>query len=258
MPINNWEIEAENEKMNFRKFEDGSVGISLDESTTEEDILKICKIFNSSYISEKSVYNLAEELKREAAFLDHEVFNKYHSETEMLRYIHKLEVKDLSLNNSMIPLGSCTMKLNATAEMIPVTWQNFCDIHPFSPLEQTRGYLKIIDELSNWLSELTGFDACSMQPNSGAQGEYAGLLVIRAYHLKNGDSQRNICLVPESAHGTNPASAIMAGMKVEIISCDSKGNINLNELKEKSEIHSNNLSAIMSVSYTHLTLPTKA
>jgi len=245
MPINNWEIEAENEKMNFRKFEDGSVGISLDESTTEEDILKICKIFNSSYLSEKSVYNLAEELKRGATFLDHEVFNKYHSETEMLRYIHKLEVKDLSLNNSMIPLGSCTMKLNATTEMIPITWENFCDIHPFSPLEQTKGYSKLIDELSNWLSVLTGFDACSMQPNSGAQGEYAGLLVIRAYHLKNGDSQRNICLVPESAHGTNPASAIMAGMKVEIISCDSNGNINLNELKEKSEIHSNNLSAIM-------------
>ena len=145
----------------------------------------------------------------------------------------------------MIPLGSCTMKLNATTEMIPVTWQNFCDIHPFSPLDQTKGYSKLIDELSSWLSKLTGFDSCSMQPNSGAQGEYAGLLVIRAYHIKNGNGHRNICLVPESAHGTNPASAIMAGMKVEIVSCDSNGNINLNELKEKSEKHSNNLSAIM-------------
>ena len=245
LPINKWEEKAENEKMNFRKFEDGTVGISLDESTTEKDIFKICKIFNTSYSSEKSVYMLAEELKRGTEFLDHEIFNKYHSETEMLRYIHKLEVKDLSLNNSMIPLGSCTMKLNATTEMIPITWENFCDIHPFSPLEQTKGYSKLIHELSNWLSKLTGFDACSMQPNSGAQGEYAGLLVIRAYHLKNGDSQRNICLVPESAHGTNPASAIMAGMKVKIISCDSNGNINLNELKEKAVMYSNNLSAIM-------------
>jgi glycine dehydrogenase len=245
LPNNKWEIAAENEKMNFRKFKDGSVGISLDESTTEKDVLKICKIFNADYLPTKNIYNLADSLKRVAPFLDHEVFNKYHSETEMLRYIHKLEIKDLSLNNSMIPLGSCTMKLNATTEMIPVTWQNFCDIHPFSPVEQTKGYSKLIDELSNWLSRLTGFDSCSMQPNSGAQGEYAGLLVIRAYHLKNGDAHRNICLVPESAHGTNPASAIMAGMKVEIVSCDSNGNINLNELKEKSEKHSNNLSAIM-------------
>ena len=245
LPNNKWKFEAEEKKMNFREYEDGSVGISLDESTTDDDILNICKIFNSSYISGKSIYRLSEKQKRIAKFLDHEVFNKYHSETEMLRYIHKLEVKDLSLNNSMIPLGSCTMKLNATTEMIPVSWENFCDIHPFSPLEQTKGYSKLIDELSKWLSKLTGFEACSMQPNSGAQGEYAGLLVIRAYHLKNGDSHRNICLVPESAHGTNPASAIMAGMKVEIISCDPSGNINLNELKEKSKAHSNNLSAIM-------------
>ncbi len=244
-PNNKWKIEAKNEKMNFREFEDGSVGISLDESTTEKDMLKICKIFNASYLSENSIYNLAKGIKRGAAFLDYEVFNKYHSETEMLRYMHKLEIKDLSLNNSMIPLGSCTMKLNATTEMIPVTWQKFCDIHPFSPADQTKGYSKLIDELSVWLSNLTGFDSCSMQPNSGAQGEYAGLLAIRAYHLKNGNSHRNICLVPESAHGTNPASAIMAGMKVKIVSCDSSGNINLDELKEKSEKHSNNLSAIM-------------
>ena len=245
IPNNNWEKAADKEKMNFRKFEDGSVGISIDESTTDEDILTICAVFNSKLSEEKNIYLLAEELKRQIPFLEHEVFNKYHSETEMLRYIHKLETKDLSLNNSMIPLGSCTMKLNATTEMIPVTWPKFSDIHPFAPLKQAKGYSRLINELSNWLSKLTGFDACSMQPNSGAQGEYTGLLVIRAYHKKNGDSHRNICLVPESAHGTNPASAIMAGMKVEIISCDANGNINLSELEEKSEMHSNNLSAIM-------------
>ena len=244
-PNNKWEVNAINNKMNFRKFDDGSIGISLDETTTQSDIKKICDIFCVKYSNTDNLFKIPDKLKRMVPFLDYEIFNKYHSETEMLRYIHKLETKDLSLNHSMIPLGSCTMKLNATTEMIPITWPNFSDIHPFSPKNQTKGYSKLINELSDWLSKLTGFDACSMQPNSGAQGEYAGLLVIRAYHINNGDIHRNICLVPESAHGTNPASAIMAGMKVEIISCDSNGNINLTELKEKSELHSKNLSAIM-------------
>ena len=244
-PNNKWEVRAINNKMNFRKFDDGSIGISLDETTTQNDIKKICDVFCVGYSNIDNLFKIPDKLKRTAPFLDYEIFNKYHSETEMLRYIHKLETKDLALNHSMIPLGSCTMKLNATTEMIPITWQNFSDIHPFAPENQTKGYSKLINELSDWLSKLTGFDACSMQPNSGAQGEYAGLLVIRAYHIKNGDIQRNICLVPESAHGTNPASAIMAGMKVEIISCDSDGNINLTELKEKSKQHSENLSAIM-------------
>ena len=245
MPNNKWEETANKERMNFRKFEDGSVGISIDETTTRDDISKICEIFGSKLLNAQNIYSLPENLKREIPFLDHDIFYKYHSETEMLRYIHRLETKDLSLNNSMIPLGSCTMKLNATTEMIPITWSRFGDLHPFIPLDQAKGYSRIINDLSHWLSKLTGFDACSMQPNSGAQGEYTGLLVIRAYHIKNGNSHRNICLVPESAHGTNPASAIMAGMKVEIISCDNNGNIDLSELKEKSTKHSNNLSAIM-------------
>ena len=245
IPNNDWEDKANKEKINFRKFEDGSLGISIDETTTDEDILTICNVFSSKLIQGNNIFVLPKNLKRQIAFLDHAIFNKYHSETEMLRYIHRLEAKDLSLNNSMIPLGSCTMKLNATTEMIPVTWAKFSDIHPFAPLEQAKGYSRLINDLSSWLSKLTGFDSCSMQPNSGAQGEYAGLLIIRAYHINNGNSHRNICLVPESAHGTNPASAIMAGMKVEIISCDSNGNINISELRKKSEMYSNDLSAIM-------------
>ena len=209
IPKNKWEETANKKRMNFRKFEDGSVGISIDETTTRDDILEICEIFGSKLLNAQNTYSLPENLKRKIPFLDHDIFYKYHSETEMLRYIHRLETKDLSLNNSMIPLGSCTMKLNATTEMIPITWSRFGDLHPFIPLNQAKGYSRIINDLSHWLSTLTGFDACSMQPNSGAQGEYTGLLIIRAYHLKNGNSHRNICLVPKSAHGTNPASAII-------------------------------------------------
>ena len=244
-PTNNWEQKAQNEKFNFRKYDDGSISISIDETTQYRDIEKICGIFGAKLSSQKIKNDFPKNLKRKINYLEHAVFNKYHSETEMLRYIHQLETKDLALNKSMIPLGSCTMKLNSTTEMIPVTWPEFSDIHPFSPLDQARGYSKLFNDLREWLSILTGFDDCSLQPNSGAQGEYAGLLVIRAYHIKNGNKNRNICLVPESAHGTNPASAIMAGMKVEIVSCDNKGNISLVDLRKKTELYSNNLSAIM-------------
>jgi len=242
-PQNDWKILAQKEKFNFRIFEDGSVGISIDEETKEIDILKICEIFGA----EKNELNLSlpEKFKRGTDYLPHNVFNSYHSETEMLRYIHKLEIKDLSLNTSMIPLGSCTMKLNATSEMVPVTWPEFSNLHPFVPIDQAKGYMQVFNDLKSWLSILTGFDDCSLQPNSGAQGEYTGLLVIRAYHINKGEKHRNICLVPESAHGTNPASAIMAGMLVEIILCDQNGNIDLQDLKNKAELHSKNLSAIM-------------
>ena len=244
-PKNSWKELAQNEKFNFREFEDGSVGISIDETTKENDIIKICKIFDVTQKEINIDYEIPDNLKRKTEYLTHDVFNRYHSETEILRYIHQLETKDLSLNTSMIPLGSCTMKLNATTEMIPVTWPEFSDIHPFVPLKQAGGYLSLINDLRQWLSTLTGFDDCSLQPNSGAQGEYAGLLLIRAYHINRGDKHRNICLVPESAHGTNPASAIMAGMTVEIVSCDQNGNIDFQDLKNKAEIHSKNLSAIM-------------
>ena len=244
-PKNNWEPLAEKEKFNFRKYDDGSVGVAIDEETKENDILKICKIFNAVKTDIIQDNHLSEKSRRKTDYLKHAVFNSFHSETEMLRYIHKLETKDLSLNTSMIPLGSCTMKLNATTEMVPVTWPDFSNIHPFVPVEQVKGYMKIFDDLKSWLSIITGFDNCSLQPNSGAQGEYTGLLVIRAYHINRNEKHRNICLVPESAHGTNPASAIMAGMSVEIVSCDQNGNIDLQDLKAKAKIHSENLSAIM-------------
>ena len=244
-PKNNWEPLAENAKFNFRKYDDGSVGVTIDEETKEDDIFKICEIFEVKKIDLLQSNSLNDKCLRKTDYLKHDVFNSFHSETEMLRYIHKLETKDLSLNTSMIPLGSCTMKLNATTEMVPVTWPEFSNIHPFVPVEQVRGYMKIFDDLKSWLSILTGFDDCSLQPNSGAQGEYTGLLIIRAYHISRNEKHRNICLVPESAHGTNPASAIMAGMSVEIISCDQNGNIDIQDLKAKAELHSENLSAIM-------------
>tara|TARA_B100000686_G_scaffold246154_1_gene255519 strand:+ start:279 stop:3101 length:2823 start_codon:yes stop_codon:yes gene_type:complete len=233
---------AESLKINFRYYQNQDVGISIDETCSDDDINDILSIFKADRNNSIS-FNLKNIRKSE--FLTHSVFNKYHSETEMMRYLHRLESKDLALNTSMIALGSCTMKLNAASEMIPISWPEFSSIHPFAPTEQTDGYNELASNLSDWLMKITGLKGCSLQPNSGAQGEYAGLLVIRAYHIENGNSERNICLIPSSAHGTNPASAVMAGMEVIVIDCDKHGNIDIDDLKEKSAQYSKNLAALM-------------
>ena len=233
-----------NNNINIREFSNGSFGVSIDETVTKKDITQFLSVFKAAHeLNNKTT--IPSELQRKTTFLSHPVFNSYHSETEMLRYIHRLETKDLSLNTSMIPLGSCTMKLNATTEMVSVTWPEFSAIHPFAPVDQAEGYQHLFDDLSGWLGDITGLPGVSLQPNSGAQGEYAGLMVIRAFHLAQGNTDRNICLIPESAHGTNPASAVMCGMKVVVIKCDSKGNIDVQDLKNKAEKHQNNLAALM-------------
>ncbi|MFT4567823.1 MAG: glycine dehydrogenase [Saprospiraceae bacterium] len=249
--------EAEKAEINFRYFEDGiHIGISIDETTTEQDIEDIINVFVTSgahgVIDLSWRHNKVEidiewtsDLIRVSDFMTHEVFHKYHSEHEMLRYMKRLENKDLSLTHSMIALGSCTMKLNATSEMIPVTWSEMGQLHPFAPSDQVQGYRKMLNRLSAWLCEITGFAAISLQPNSGAQGEYAGLMTIRAYHESRGDQKRNIALIPSSAHGTNPASAVMAGQKVVIVNCDEQGNIDIADLKTKAIQYADTLSALM-------------
>ena len=239
-----WQAKAEKLKINLRDYGDGTVGISIDETKTASHLTDLLSVFNVETI-ESDDKSIPAELSRTSSFLEHSVFHSYRSETEMLRYLHRLEAKDLSLTSSMIPLGSCTMKLNAAAEMEPVTWPEFGNIHPFAPDSQTTGYHELISELGDWLAEITGFEGVSMQPNSGAQGEYAGLLLIRAYHETNGDNHRNVCLIPASAHGTNPASAVMAGMKVVVLQCDKHGNISEDDLKAKVELHSESLAAVM-------------
>ncbi|MBF2063002.1 MAG: aminomethyl-transferring glycine dehydrogenase [Calothrix sp. C42_A2020_038] len=239
---------SEAKKINLRIYDDTAVGISLDETTTEADLIDLLEIFagsNNLSFSLETIKNQKSKIENRTPYLTHPVFSRYHSETELLRYIHKLETKDLSLTTSMIPLGSCTMKLNATAEMIPVTWAEFGNIHPFAPKSQTRGYQILFAQLEEWLAEITGFAGISLQPNAGSQGEYTGLLVIRQYHESRGEGHRNICLIPESAHGTNPASAVMCGMKVVGIACDHDGNIDIADLRAKALKHSNNLSALM-------------
>ena len=244
---------AANQKINLRLVNDHAVGISLDETTSEQDLIDIWRIFAGNNklpfqcqdIADNVQIDLPESLQRTSQYLTDPVFNKYHSETELLRYLHQLETKDLSLNTSMIPLGSCTMKLNATAEMIPVTWAEFGNIHPFAPTSQTKGYQELFADLEDWLAEITGFAGISLQPNAGSQGEYAGLQVIRQYHRDRGESHRNICLIPESAHGTNPASAVMCGMKVVAIKCGSEGDIDLADLQILAEKHEDNLAALM-------------
>jgi glycine dehydrogenase len=223
------------------------ISISLDETTTDQEIENIKKLFKDLSKKAKSVssFELPIDIIRSSEYLNHPVFHLYRTETEMLRYIRKLCDKDIALDRAMIPLGSCTMKLNATSEMIPVGWEEFSNIHPYAPHDQTAGYKILINDLEAKLSEITGYSAVSLQPNAGSQGEYAGLLAIDAFHRSNGDQQRKICLIPESAHGTNPASAQMAGMKVVPISCDKKGNIDLRDLDEKASKHSNELAAIM-------------
>ena len=242
--------------VNFRTDVEGQISISLDETTTRENVNTLFDILLGEghgldlaaldqQITDNGHSSIPATLQRESAILTHPVFNSYHSETEMLRYIKKLENKDLALNHSMISLGSCTMKLNATAQMIPVSWPEFANMHPFAPVDQAQGYKKMIDELGDWLVELTGYDNISMQPNSGAQGEYAGLIAIHKYHESRGDAHRNICLIPSSAHGTNPASAMMVGMKVVVVACDKSGNVDMADLKAKAEELADNLSCIM-------------
>ena len=238
-------------KINIRVFDPTSVGISLDETTTPEDLIDLWQIFALTDDLPFTLEELTSDsrshllLERTSSYLTHPVFNRYHSETELLRYLHQLETKDLSLTTSMIPLGSCTMKLNATAEMIPVTWEEFAKIHPFAPVSQTRGYQILFQQLETWLAEITGFAGISLQPNAGSQGEYTGLLVIRQYHHSRGEGHRNICLIPESAHGTNPASAVMCGMKVIPVACDALGNIDLDDLQTKAVKHGDQLAALM-------------
>ncbi|GAB3743433.1 aminomethyl-transferring glycine dehydrogenase [Lysobacter olei] len=237
-------------RINLRRIDAGSVGISLDETTTRDDIVALAGLFGAT-IADIDVMdaNTADELPagllRTSAFLTHPVFNTHHSEHELLRYLRSLADKDLAMDRTMIPLGSCTMKLNATAEMIPITWPEFGNIHPLAPAEQTQGYFELIDGLEKMLVECTGYDNVSLQPNSGAQGEYAGLLAIRGYHQANGQAQRDICLIPESAHGTNPASAQMCGMTVVVTKCDSNGNVDVEDIRAKAEKYSDRLAAIM-------------
>ncbi|MFL2941333.1 MAG: aminomethyl-transferring glycine dehydrogenase [Candidatus Poseidoniales archaeon] len=234
---------AQSSKVNFWSYGD-SVGISLDETVNISDIETIADIFGVK-LSSASKVCIPDSLIRTSSFLDNPVFNTYHSETDMLRYIHKLESKDLSLNFSMIPLGSCTMKLNSVTEMEAVTWPAFSNLHPYAPLNQVQGYLDLFTDLENWLCEITGFSKISLQPNAGSQGEYAGMLAIRDYHHSRDDSCRNVCLIPTSAHGTNPASAVMVGMRVIGVNCDSHGNIDVSDLKQKAEEYSSKLAAAM-------------
>ena len=240
---------AEAHRINFRAIDEKTIGISLDETTSANAVAEIVQIFNGDKAPAFTMAELAPANSqfaiRNSQFLQHAVFNRYHSETEMLRYIKRLESRDLSLTASMIPLGSCTMKLNAAAEMFPVSWPEFAKIHPFAPLSQARGYQILFQNLEDWLAEITGFAGISLQPNAGSQGEYAGLLVIRAYHESRNESHRNVCLIPTSAHGTNPASAIMAGMKVVSVACDQSGNIDVADLKSKAEAHKADLSCLM-------------
>jgi glycine dehydrogenase len=254
---------AESRQINFRYFDDNFIGISLDETTSHEDIMDIAAVFADARSLERPVINPQDEalklagktqqpnvripgkLKRESTFLEHPVFNSFHAEHEMLRYLKRLENKDLSLVHSMISLGSCTMKLNATTEMLPITWPQLSDIHPFIPPQQVKAYRKIIRELEAWLSEITGFAATSLQPNSGAQGEFSGLMVIQAYYESKGEGHRDVTLIPSSAHGTNPASAVMAGTRVVIVDCDEAGNIDIRDLKEKAEKYKDDLFALM-------------
>lgn len=243
---------ALDQQVNLRIYDDGALGISLDELTDVSEIEQLLEIFgaDSDQFNVKELASNVEidettNLKRQSDFLTHPVFNRHHSETEMLRYITRLQGRDLSLAHAMIPLGSCTMKLNATTEMIPVTWPEFSQIHPFTPTTQTAGYQELFRRLEMWLAEITGFAATSLQPNAGSQGEYAGLLAIRGYHQSRNEDQRTVCLIPSSAHGTNPASAVMAGMKVVVVQCDADGNVDVADLRAKATTYSDALAALM-------------
>lgn len=246
-------VRADDQGMNLRRHEDDSLGISLDETTGEDDVRRLMEVFVGHERLPFTIRDLSQTVKttypanlaRTTPFLTHEVFNRYHAEHEMLRYLNRLQARDLSLTHSMIPLGSCTMKLNATAEMLPVTWPEFARMHPFAPLEQSKGYQELFRQLETWLAEITGFSAVSLQPNAGSQGEYAGLMVIRAYHRSQGEFHRDVCLIPVSAHGTNPASAAMVGMTVVPVACDTRGNVDLKDLEAKAAQHREQLAVLM-------------
>ena len=243
---------AQERGINFRRAGADRIGISLDETVTREDLLDVLACFGP--VDAAQVFGAAEkgvaprwpqQLGRSGAYLTHPVFNRHHSETEMLRYLRRLADKDIALDRAMIPLGSCTMKLNATSEMVPITWPEFASIHPFAPADQTLGYADLARQLEAWLCAATGYDAMCLQPNAGSQGEYAGLLVIRAWHASRGESHRDVCLIPSSAHGTNPASAHMAGMRVVVVACDDQGNVDLDDLRAKAQAHADQLAACM-------------
>jgi glycine dehydrogenase len=243
---------ARERRINLRSYTDGSLGVALDETVTVAEVDLLLEAFtgkprssSAADLLEGKPLQFAGPHGRQSEYLTHPVFNRYHSEHEMLRYQHRLEAKDLALNASMIPLGSCTMKLNATAEMVPVTWPEFGDLHPFAPGDQTRGYGELFADLEAWLAEITGFAGVSLQPNAGSQGEYAGLLAIRAYHESRGQGERDVCLIPVSAHGTNPASAAMAGFKVVPVACDERGNVEIGDLRVKAAHHTASLAALM-------------
>ena len=244
---------AKEKRINLRFVDADHLGISFDQSVRRQELEKLLTVFRTDALERISIdlvdrglkETIPDALRRTSSYLTHPVFSMYHSETEMLRYLRHLQMKDVALDQSMIPLGSCTMKLNATTEMIPVTWRSFSMLHPFAPLEQAQGYMQLFEELEEMLSEITGFDAVSLQPNAGSQGEYAGLLAIRGYHESRGDTHRDVCLIPVSAHGTNPASAVMAGMRVVVVACDENGNVDVADLKNKAGEHAANLAALM-------------
>jgi glycine dehydrogenase len=245
---------ARSRSLNLRHYEDGALGVSLDETTSEADLADLLEVFSRGHghpvavtelLAETAADILPDELARSTPYLEQRVFHAYRSEHEMLRYLHRLQGLDLSLTHSMIPLGSCTMKLNAAVEMMPISWPEFADLHPFAPPEQAAGYAMMFDQLSGWLAEITGFDAVSLQPNAGSQGELTGLLVIRAFHESRGAGDRDVCLIPTSAHGTNPASAVMAGLRVVGVACDEQGNVDLADLRGKAEQHADSLAALM-------------
>ena len=243
---------AKAKKINLRQIDNHLLVINLDESVEKQDLMDLAEIFGVENASDKmdqanseDLFLLPEDFQRKSTYLNHPNFNSYHSESEFLRYVTHLQSKDLSLAHSMIPLGSCTMKLNATSEMLPISWPEFANIHPFAPVEQAQGYAELFKDLETMLAKITGFDAISLQPNAGSQGEFAGLMAIASYHKDRGDEQRTICLIPTSAHGTNPASAVMAGMQVIPVQCDDKGNIDLGDLKAKAEKYKDQLAALM-------------
>jgi glycine dehydrogenase len=232
--------------INLRKADDDTVGVTCDERTTDEHVAAVCAAFGAAVTAPTAdADDLPDGLARTSAFLTHPVFHTHQSETALMRYLRRLSDKDLALDRTMIPLGSCTMKLNAAAEMEPITWPEFAGIHPFAPQDQAAGHLAVIDDLARWLAEITGYDAVSLQPNAGSQGEFAGLLAIRAYHRDRGEATRDVCLIPSSAHGTNAASAAMAGMRVVVVACDDAGNVSLDDLRAKLAEHAEHVAALM-------------